>query len=393
MAEPALWAAGRMARLGARPCDELVVHFGAHKTGSSSIQATLRDNFRPGSGYVYPDLGDPNGSLTLAFAFASLDSLRAWDFAHSAARAAAQRLRMRARLGLALRAAKAGLPTILSGEVIAHFRPQDLAALDQFARGTASQSRYFGYVREPVSALTSAFQEMIKEALPTRHFLQPDMADGFFRRDTHAVIAALDRIAGPDRVEVHAFDRTQFPGGDVVQHFLDRTGVPADGLRLATVNPGLGLLAVKLLYIYRGRLAPRDSAVPSPWSLAPFIAALAALGGPRFVLDPDLVLKIAKANRPAYDWSARRLPRPFAPPVISAGPDAQTVRAAEDLLQLDEQEVDALADWAVLQGVPADRALERALSGDLDAVAALVHRVRLDFASRHPPKGWRRLFG
>ena len=388
-AEPVARTAGRMAHFGAGPCDDLVMHFGAHKTGSSSIQATLRAHAGPGSGYVYPDLGQANGSLTLAFAFASAQSLRTWDFVHSPTLAAAQRLRMQARLGWAMRAARPGLPTILSGEVIAHFRPPDLAVLDQFARGAARQSRYLGYVREPVSALTSAFQEMIKEVLPTRHFLLPDMPEGFFLRDTHEVIGALDRIAGQTRVEVHAFDRSQFPGGDVVRHFLDRTGIRPDGLPLATVNPGLGLLAVRLLYIYRSRLAPRDGAIGSPWSLDPFIAALATLGGPRFVLHPDLAGRIAKANHPAYDWSARRLPQPFAPPALSAGPEAQTVRGAADLLRLDGQDGDAVADWAALHGVKADRGL----SADLDAVAALIHAVRLEFARRHPPEGWRRLFG
>ena len=122
LAVPLARAAGALTRVGAVPVDDLVVHFGALKTGSSAIQAVLRDNLRPWCGYVYPDLGQANGSLTLAFAFATPDSLRLWNFVQSGAVAAAQRLRMQARLGLALRAARPGVPVILSGEVVATFR-------------------------------------------------------------------------------------------------------------------------------------------------------------------------------------------------------------------------------------------------------------------------------
>ena len=161
----------------------------------------------------------------------------------------------------------------------------------------------------------------------------PDMPDGFFRYTTHEVVDALDAVAGRERVEAYAFDRTQFPGGDVVRHFLGCVGVAADALRLTEANPGLGLLAVKLLYIYRSQLARRDSDLGSPWSLEPFIASLGGMGGPQFQLRPDLCRKIAEINQSAYDWSARRLPRPFFAPDLTEGAD-ESVRGAEDLLRL-----------------------------------------------------------
>ena len=149
----------------------LFVHFGTHKTGSSSIQQTLYDNSGSALGYDYPDLGAANGSFSLSLSFCDVQTLVSRRLV-PAKDVDARRIELeRGRLETLLASAPRALPKVLSAEAIAHFKPDELAAMDQFVSRHWPDRIYLGYVREPVSFLRSAYQEVLKTSNPRWHLV------------------------------------------------------------------------------------------------------------------------------------------------------------------------------------------------------------------------------
>lgn len=319
----------------------VIVHYGILKTGSSSIQETLYQNRTVLKTVCYPDLGLANGSLTIAHAFAEPRNLVDRHLVANLATAQVNRRLARHRLSQALARSGSAVP-VLSAEVISWFSDGEISALDEFLRSAGLVPSYVGYIREPVSYLRSVFQETLKTQMPVKNILMRGRARFFYRRHYTDIVDRLDAVAGQDNVAAFAFDRSGFPGGDVVQHFLGLLGQSVSGLPITRVNEGLSLLAVKLLFTYRRLLDRHDSAIGSPASQPAFIAALGQLPGREFQLSPELVSEITAANAPMFEWSARRLDRPLHPPVA----EGEGVRFEEELMSFSQDEVDHFSAFA-----------------------------------------------
>jgi hypothetical protein len=355
------------------------LHIGIFKTGSSSIQETLYANRGAGAGFNYPDLGMANGSLKLAIAHAAPESLVQRGFfarADEAERAAGPAQALIARQ---LAKVDPALPTVLSGETMAWFARAEMAGLVRAVLDQGFSLSFIGYLREPVTYFRSVFQERLKTGFPTdwRVRLAPDAPLAVYRDDLHRMVNRLDVDYGRDVVAAFAFDRRSFPGGDVVRHFLDQIGVPADKVDIRRQNEGLSLLAVKLLYTYRALKADRDASLDHPQSLEAFVASLAELGGQPFEFDARIAGRIAEANRAMLDWSAERLDRPLEPAIP---PEGRGIGSVEQLMQFSEADLAAFQDLLRhrrVAGLPARPGPE-----DL---AEAMHALRLSFI----PRLWR----
>lgn len=362
------------------PAQPLFIHFGTHKTGSSSIQDTLYRNDGRSFGYDYPDLGSANGSLALSGAFRDAEALMTRRLVPSLEIAARRKERELGRLRTLLASAPRHLPKVLSAEEIAHFKPAELEALDRFVSGYLPERIYLGYVREPVSYMRSAYQETLKRSLPAWHILDPAAPAEALRLRSHQTVDRLDALVGRERVRAFAFDRSGFPGGDVVRHFLQQIGAQEAGMTLHHSNESLTLLAVKLLYLFRSRTAAEEVEAGQARSLGPFIDSLKALGGAEFRLHPDIVARIVKANQQVYRWSAARLDRPLTPP---AAEHDGGVRRLVDLEQLTGDELAIFSDLLGQYG------LSLPAHPDADALGQAMLALRQSFAARFakaPPR-------
>ena len=345
---------------------EFLIHFGVHKTGSSSIQATLfGTRANRVAGYVHG--GTANGSQLVRDAFATRGA--SW---HSRANGAAislpalRRLAGRLRWHMAIRAARAKSDRlILSAEAIAHFHDADLATLLDAVRAVSPSPVFLGYVREPVGFLRSAFQEKIKTKLGAGFEFAPDRPR---RLNLHGLIERLDAAVGADNVRVFAFDRALFPQGDVVRHFLEQAGIDPSSVTIRRVNEGLSMLGVKALYTYRRLRVANDLTLRDPRSRAAFVAELADLGGEAFALHPEIEARIAADNTALFDWSETRLGQRLRVPERH---DDRGIRIEDDLLAFSPAELERLATWAQARGqsLPA--------RPDAQAVADCLHAVRL----------------
>lgn len=361
LASPALHRSGRPAPRA----QEMLVHFGIRKTGSSSIQETL---FRAPEGALgdtrYLSYGIANSSLMVRNLFVAPDS-------HSRVVQGV----LRTRFDLGLRRIAASPRAIFSAETISDLDTAGLEKLTAALSARGAQLSFVGYLRDPVTYLRSAFQEQLKNAYG-RGF--PFGPGGVPRRNYHQIVDRLDALAGPDRVQAFPFDRALFPQGDVVRHFLDQAGLDPDRLTIRRVNESLSMTAVKALFAYRRLRAPRDTDIGSDTTRDVFVALLSRLDGPAFNLSPAIDARIARRYVHILDWSERRLGTRLALPRRN---DDDGIRSEDDMLAFtpeDLSRLDALARGEGLAGLPAGLTPATAP----EAVADLLHALRLSAARR-----------
>jgi hypothetical protein len=344
---------------------QMLVHFGIRKTGSSSIQETL---FRADDSALgdtrYLSYGIANSSLMVRNLFVAPDSHS--RMVHGV---------LRTRFDMGLRRIAASPRAMFSAETISDLDAAGAQKLAAALSARGAQLSYIGYLRDPVTYLRSAFQEQLKNAYG-RGF--PFGPGGVPRRNYHQIVDRLDALAGPDRVKVFPFDRALFPQGDVVRHFLDQAGIDPDRLTIHRVNESLSMTAVKALFAYRRLRAPRDTDLGSDTTRDVFVTLLSRLDGPAFQLSPAIDTRIARRNIHILDWSERRLGTRLALPRRN---DDDGIRSEEDMLLFDDTDLarlDALARDAGVPGLPAGLTPATAP----EAVADLLHALRLLAARR-----------
>lgn len=220
---------------------ELILHFGMHKTGSSSLQDTLYSLELPDVTFI--NFGRPNPSFQITQGFSknfhkrpifAREQLTAKDIEDRTSKS-------RDQLTKALRSVKTKR-AILSAEAIANLDPTEIADFIMFVRPFTAKIRALGYVREAKSYAESVFQERIKHcALELNKFL--------VKIKYRQLIEGLDAVLGKDNVEVYKFDRRTLQRGCVVKDFCYRCDIDLQDDQIILSNESLSRSSVQLLYI------------------------------------------------------------------------------------------------------------------------------------------------
>ena len=211
-----------------------------HKTGTSSIQAAMAGYDDGATAYL--DWPDPNHSLLMGIAFFESDIPRqiARGFAtdETAYRATAEKLRAK----LAERLSRNDRDIVISGEdMCLHWDESDVQGLCIFLAEWFDEVFVIAYVREPVSYITSAFQQIQKTK---RVEFDPVAILPEYRR----LFEAWNRVIPGERKVFLLYDRSSLVGGDVVEDFASRLGL-GKVLRDHRVNETLSAEAVSVLFL------------------------------------------------------------------------------------------------------------------------------------------------
>ncbi|WP_172331373.1 hypothetical protein [Mangrovicoccus sp. HB161399] len=219
--------------------DEVLLHIGMHKTGTTSIQSAV-------AGYddgetVHAQLQFPNHSAPLYTAFSSGRlQYHFWrNFGFGPAQIEERRTAYLAMLDAQL-ARKDRRRLLISGEDISILAPPDKVALIEFLAARVPKIRVICYLRSPAGYAGSAFQQRITggiSQLPLHCSPLYKLRVEAFRRDPR--VTALD---------VREFSRDRLVGGDVVEDFAALLGLDAGRLVRTSLNESLGETATKLLY-------------------------------------------------------------------------------------------------------------------------------------------------
>lgn len=258
---------------------EVVLHIGAHKTGSTSIQYSLA-RFDSGSDF-YPDIsGYRNHSIPIYTIFSKDRALY-----HIHARAGRQpsdvlklkKLYLRSLHSSLMRKDKERL--ILSGEDISLLADDEKRRLVRFLKCYGVTVRVIMYVREPLAYSASAFQEMVKHGNNGKNRINP----GYKVR-----IEAFLNNLGYDFINVRKFEADTLVDGDVVSDFCSILGISIDDRSRSRVNESISETAFKLLYFFNTLPISADG---NPDRLAAFNQLDRALRG---------IYPVGKINKNAF---------------------------------------------------------------------------------------------
>ncbi len=229
------------------PGKTIVLHIGLHKTGTSSIQATLKHNqaILRERGVLYPGFLPANHSHFFINAFSSraehyhANRRQGLDPAAIAEQAAEQM----DRLGRAL-TRFGGSTILLSGEDASTLQAPEVAQarnrLDALAGsvGVKTSYRVLLYTRDPAAFVSSAMQENVKGngmRLEDSRDLHIRNASGRYRRIHEAWAAAF----GDDAVHFRGFETACGEPGGLIGDFLRTLGLPSDGIEHRLSNEGI----------------------------------------------------------------------------------------------------------------------------------------------------------
>ena len=329
--------------------ERLILHLGHGKTGSTSIQRSLRQSRRlmRETGILFPDPGrHDNHQLLFPHLWGELPhdpvqvaSLGAED---SQIRAQAEGLWHRL-----LGQVQDERPKTLVLSCENQFRPFSetaYARLTQHCMHLAESVVVVAYLRRPASFFLSNVQQDVKKRPEFRPVTQSRVRD------------ALEPAVrfGPGPVKAHAFDRSTLIGGDVVTDFVTRylPEIPIDALTRANeANTSVTAEAMALLQdLFRGDLQAPLGFRSNLKALRKIVVATDSLvdGGVRPKLFDD-VHNLLEARSVEFDWIADTLQVVFPPPPtgLTAETAENRYRKLKDVAQIcpvDTHRKDAL--WA-----------------------------------------------
>lgn len=304
-----------------------ILHFGMHKTGSSSIQESLaRGLDDPRFHYCSLDdtgSGNSSGPLLLAFLAKPMEHPILRQKAASDADLAARRERVLDRLRTGLAHARERT-VILSAEGLCHLDAAELGALVTLIRGFTPEVTAVGYIRAPGSYMQSAFQQRLRVRIGS-----PPRLDRLYP-NYRARFDALLQVLGASNIRFWPFEPSTFHEGCVVRDFCARIGARIDPSLIVRRNEGMSLSAVQLLYAHRIAIpepAPGRSEF-SRWQT--LVSALQGVAGPRFELHPQIAAPLLQEHRKDIAWMEAQMGSPL---TERAGvPSATAIRDESELL-------------------------------------------------------------
>lgn len=221
----------------------ITLHFGAHKTGSTSIQHSLY-GLSNDQWHVLNTRQGGNESFSVSNAFKSVAKKELPESGLSgddrAIKEAYHRQIMQSK----------AKNFLLSAEAIESLKGKDLQSVYDFFLSQDLKVTFAGYLRPVASCINSIFQQRVKGS--------PDFANKGETIEDLATLcrprysqfyADLKQITSSTSIRLFGFDPSSFPDMNVVVDFCIRLGIPIEYRKIKRVNASLSMTSVKLLWI------------------------------------------------------------------------------------------------------------------------------------------------
>jgi hypothetical protein len=318
---------------------KLILHVGTRKTGSSSIQGTM---FRASDMNIrYVNFGKANSSNAMA-ALLQHDN----DIENQ--------------LNKELRSldAKTG---VISAESLSTVTAQEVSTLYDAVNYSFIEPRVIAYVREPFGYFKSMFQQTLKWRAvnidnPGKWIPGPSAR----KISYYKLLDSWFDVFPEGSVDLFPFERSIFPNGDVVDHFLDYCGVAYDDVPKVKTNESMPFMGLKALYIFRHLIEKRITARQSGLAVRIFQNKLSRLPTLKFAFKTEIYNRISHQCADFEPWCAGHGLTGF------KRMDAQAEQANADILvdhatlmHVSTQDADLFGQWSEMSppkgGSDADR--------------------------------------
>jgi hypothetical protein len=246
---------------------DLVLHLGMGKTGTSTIQFFLRDHRRElaAQGLLYPVTPGRGRHHKLGLSVKPLKELARSPEWSRVDQPDAGTFRRRFRRRLMEEVAESGLSRVLfSDEVLFGSSHPTLRRLGKWTSGISRSKRVLVYLRRQDDHMVSRYQEEVKlgEVRRLEDWSRQPMRSLY---DYYARLCKVQDLLAPTAVAVRRYERDRFPGGSVLEDFLEaievdlgRAGVTGGTDR----NLGLDAESVEFLRLLNLHRVEQESAVP-----------------------------------------------------------------------------------------------------------------------------------
>lgn len=219
------------------------LHAGMHKTGTSSIQASLNSGLSD-PGFIYLDLGEPNHSGPLINLFGMKPESYHGNRKRGLTIQELQRIREGLRSSFDDQLKSLGeRTTIISAEDACRMSIQELALLRDSIARHGHHVEVVIYLRPPLGYIESAFQQLIKGG---QSIFRLENAYPYYRN-----LVLFSEVFGKDNCSYRIFSRPHLHQGDVVLDLLHKLKPGLMPAKQVVVNEGISLTALKFLYAYR----------------------------------------------------------------------------------------------------------------------------------------------
>lgn len=278
-----------------------ILHFGMHKTGSSSIQESLFRHASSLSNFHYLHAGNANSSGAIATAF----SENPMEYHAHRKRGTTedeiknQEKKIKTQLTAQLKESTK-FNFLLSAEYISSISLVGLQSLVDWLAYQVDDIEAVGYIRSPCSFIASAFQQQVKGGLKNLSLtrLMPRYRNRF---------EIFDQVLGRDRVKFWKFDPTAFPNHCVVRDFLNRLDIDFPESKIIRINEGLSKDAVALLYAYY-KYGPGYGVGPTViQENNRIVKLLSGLSGQKVQFSSSILRPLLVEHREQISWMEDRL--------------------------------------------------------------------------------------
>lgn len=221
--------------------DEVIVHIGMHKTGSTSIQESLA-NFDDGITF-YAKLEYANHSIPIFTAFSSefLDYPIWKRYGYSQSIKVGLRNKFKKTFTEQLQV-KNRKKMIISAEDISLLSEKDAENFIDYIRQYSKNVKIICYIRDPLSFAASAFQESCKVGRSQN----PNIIDPRYKYRIEKFI----NVVGEENIIVKKFEKDNLERSSVVADFCEIVGIDYNGIREIKSNESLTEEALKVIYVF-----------------------------------------------------------------------------------------------------------------------------------------------
>lgn len=318
-----------------------IIHIGIPKTGSSSIQRTLKkmENER----VLYIPFLSSNHGRNICVSFGSEKQQQRFFREIGSVQSEINEYITSTKKTLNESFAKEKYSAfIISGEAIINLEKEGLVKLKEYINTYNIEVEIVGYIREPYGFMVSAYQQMFKriniipklESYYPRYFIK---------------LQKFDEVFGRENVTFWKFENKYFPKGDVVLDFCQKLDIPMDSQKTIRVNESLSKEAVGLLYIYR-KYGPEYGVGPTVIrNNNRIINALSKIGNQKFKLSPSMVMPILNANYDDILWMEKRLGESLVGEEVESDDD---IKNEEELLEIGMESVHLLKEIVNIEHFP-----------------------------------------
>lgn len=276
-----------------------IIHIGMHKTGTTSIQGSLKE--LDDDKFLYARIGGA-GNHSVPFVRMFSQQPEAFRF-HGGGRRQAEKLPKKANVArrkLRNAIANAGDRTlILCGEGIALLNSAEVESVRDWFREQSCDVEIFAYVRPPAAFMSSSMQQRLREntggAIDVRKFY-PNYRERFEK---------FEAAFGADRVRFRKFVPSEMKDQDVVTDFCLHFGI--DPGRMAKARRNEARSKAVLYSQFQYRRMRRELGLPRLAGGAEDLEILADLDRSRFRISPNLTRPVLADNAADIAWMEQRL--------------------------------------------------------------------------------------